>query len=151
MKIEIGEHCFGVITRIDGKDLYDENQDIDTSICNTIFGKLSEISLNKDSFQELMFILCNFPNKLTLSDEEFGTFDIKDNNGPCELMCVKIGYDQNILIDELKDNQNSINEYDWHTLLSLIVTHNEILTIDSSTKSCDQCGNYNSRTSYVLE
>jgi hypothetical protein len=153
--ILIGEHCFGPIVRINDSNLMQETYDeikLNQNIFELIFNWLKQ-SINKFSKEELEHltdILHYRGNKLfSLSEEEFEALDEDESYG--KFLCQKFNYNTDVILQELNNSKEELDSMDWLYIVEYIMMYHNSLLIESNFESCDQCGNPNYSSTYILE
>jgi hypothetical protein len=81
--------------------------------------------------------------KFALSDEEYEK--LKDEDYEAPLMCEKINYDIQLIIEEIFNSRNEFDGNDWGNILSLVINKLNFKKNkeESSRSDCDTCGNWN--------
>lgn len=151
--IILGEHCFGPIVRINNIDLisYDDSK-INEYLLELIFSWLKD-SINKfqkDELEHLVDILHYNGNQLyyKFTDEELKKLDDLSYG---EFICDKINYDTDIIFEATFNSRYQLHLTDWRYLIEYIVLNSNSLLISGENESCEQCGNPNYSSTYILE
>jgi len=154
-KIEIGEHCFGPILRIDDKDIIEygfDDSKLNQELVDFIINNLTLIKdkLSQTDYHEIMSVLYCRTTKFSLTEEEFQTLEDEDNDAVA-LMCYKINYDLSLMLDEVKNSCENFDGCDWSQLVSILLEYTSSTLIESNSDNCDQCSNYNWHEIYEVE
>ena len=148
MKIEIGEHCFGPILRIDDKPIIDYGYDdykLNEDLVKIIFDLLNSVKdkISKEDMHELMSTIQGRSSAFAISDEEYDA--LKDEEYEAPLMCEKINYNISLIIDEIFKSRNEFDGNDWGDIISILMSKLNFKKNEKESyrSDCDQCGNWN--------
>ena len=155
--IILGEHCFGRIVSIDNINLIESDYNdskINEDLLELIFSWLKD-SINKfqkDELEHLVDMLHYNGNQLyykfNFTDEELKKLDDLSYG---EFICDKINYDTNIIFEEIFNSRYKLDLIDWRYLIEYIVLNSNSVLISGENESCEQCGNINYSSTYILE
>jgi hypothetical protein len=154
--IELGNHCFGPIVRINNSNIMIEDYDdykLNQELFNLIFSWLKD-SINqfqKDELEHIAEMLHYRQNKLfSLSDEEYEIANKNDEGLFGKFICQKFNYDTAIILQEINNSKEEFDLMNWKYILEYIMLSSDSSMIESEFESCDQCGNPNSLETYIL-
>lgn len=152
MKIKISKGCYSMNVTIDNVNISkseDDGYEIKSEYFDFIINTLKTFTFSKGQVNVLMDILHGRSNKFDLSDEEYEALDDEDE---VDIMCDRIGYDSDIIIEEIINTKNQFDINDISELVRLIIDKSE--KEEDSTRTshrCDQCGDHNYTQTFFVK
>lgn len=154
--IEIGEYCFGRISRVNDKDIieygYDDSK-LNLDLVNFVFKQINLVKdkLDKSEIYTLVSILWSRSKNRSfdLTDEEYDNLD--DDEDSIQIICDKLNNDCSLILSELELAKEELDSYDWYNLLEIIISNSNSILIEAKNDDCEQCGNYNFNEIYEIE
>lgn len=154
--IEIGEYCFGRISRVNDKDIieygYDDSK-LNLDLVNFVFKQINLVKdkLDKSEIYTLVSILWSRSKNRSfdLTDEEYDNLD--DEEDSIQIICDKLNNDCSLILSELELAKEELDSYDWYNLLEIIISNSNYILIEAKNDDCEQCGNYNFNEIYEIE
>lgn len=154
--IEIGEYCFGRISRVNNKDIieygYDDSK-LNLDLVNFVFKQINLVKdkLDKSEIYTLVSILWSRSKNRSfdLTDEEYDNLD--DDEDSIQIICDKLNNDCSLILSELELAKEELDSYDWYNLLEIIISNSNSILIEAKNDDCEQCGNYNFNEIYEIE